>query len=145
MALVPRQNNNNNNNPYTWLNFVTAATTVGDAIRRINEAWDAGQLAREEYNRLIRTLQDVNNNAQRLYGQLRHEIRDIYYDGMRQIDGPYRREMQRIENQRQSEMQVATNEPRDAPRHIRRNPETANPATPDPTPTPATAQPSTCK
>lgn len=136
MALARR---GEDNNAYGWLNFVTAATTVGEAIRRINDAWEAGQIARQNYNQIIETLENVHNNAQELYGNLRQQIRDQYYEGMRQIEGPYRREINRVHNQQDNNMQVATNAPREAPmeQFRRRNPATM---APNPTPTPAVAQ-----
>lgn len=148
---------------YTWINFIAAAATVNEAIDRINDAYRAGQIAGNTYNRLIETAQRAGNGATRIYGQIQNSLRQVYHEGyvayhrgQASFDSEIarrRRQLPAPTVQGQTQITDYTNQPRQAPvvRNNRRNPATMDPNNqvttqqPNPTPTPATAQPSTGK
>lgn len=80
---------NNNNNYLTWI--ITAATTVDQGLQRIERAWRAGQIARQNYERAKQMLLDIGDRSSIIYENVRNTINDMVeeFDQNRNHDGRY--------------------------------------------------------
>lgn len=157
-----------NNDRWTLGGLVTIATTIGEAIKKAERAWEQGQIARQKYERIREILVEAGDRGNIIYGELRQTLNELYAQGRREIMEPYeqarrQRELVRLNDRKYREQAngiVTTQAPKQAPkrpiatiegqgtleewtRPSRRNPATLPPETPNPTPTPRTLEPST--
>lgn len=139
---------NQYNEPRGWFswtsNLITAGISAAGVLRRLEQAWNAGQIARERYEQIKNIASEIIEEGRQITDEIREQLNELYEQGRREIEGP--REQARIQRQ---ERQITTQQPNEiSTRAPRRNPSTYQPpatTTPNPTPTPATAQPSTGK